>query len=151
MQKLLRAQRVTLPRRGGVELNCVEACEVDAPTGVQSVVWRLLSNREVSDAHVLTELIDWYRARREIEMFFNVLKNACRVETLQLSQTSGARATVNPARRHCGLACSVMDAVVTIQILREGYKTSVNEMRLTCIANYASHESASRDHATHAA
>jgi hypothetical protein len=82
----LRAQRVKLPGRGGVELSCIEACEVDAPTGVKPVVWRLLSNREVPDAHALTELIDWYRARWEIEMFFNVLKNACRVETLQLSQ-----------------------------------------------------------------
>jgi hypothetical protein len=30
------------------------------------------------------ELIDWYRARWEIEILFNVLKNGCRVEALQL-------------------------------------------------------------------
>lgn len=30
--------------------------------------------------------IDWYRARWEIELFFNVLKNGCKVEALQLSQ-----------------------------------------------------------------
>lgn len=33
----------------------------------------------------LRELIDWVRARREIEVFFNVLKNGCRVEALQLA------------------------------------------------------------------
>ena len=29
-------------------------------------------------------MIDWYRARWEIEMFFHVLKNGCRIEALQL-------------------------------------------------------------------
>jgi IS4 transposase len=32
-----------------------------------------------------TELIDWYRARWEIELFFHVPKNGCRVEALQLA------------------------------------------------------------------
>ena len=32
----------------------------------------------------VVELIDWYRARWEIEMLFNVLKNGCKVEELQL-------------------------------------------------------------------
>ncbi len=31
------------------------------------------------------EFIDWYRARWEINLFFHVLKNVCRVEALQLS------------------------------------------------------------------
>jgi hypothetical protein len=82
----LRSQRVTLPGRAGVTLTCVEAYEVDAPAGVKPVIWRLVTNREAGDAHALIELVDWYRARWEIEMFFNVLKNACRVEALQLSQ-----------------------------------------------------------------
>ena len=30
------------------------------------------------------EVIEWYRCRWEIETFFNVLKNGCRVEALQL-------------------------------------------------------------------
>jgi hypothetical protein len=49
-------------------------------------VWRLLSNREARDADAVIELIDWYRARWEIEMFFHVLKNGCKVEALQLAQ-----------------------------------------------------------------
>lgn len=32
-----------------------------------------------------TQLIDWYRARWEIEVYFNVLKNGCEVEQLQLA------------------------------------------------------------------
>ncbi|ANB71758.1 transposase (plasmid) [Paraburkholderia phytofirmans OLGA172] len=82
----LRSQRITLPGRVSVTLTCVEAYEVDAPAGVKPVIWRLVTNREAGDADALIELIDWYRARWEIEMFFNVLKNACRVEALQLSQ-----------------------------------------------------------------
>jgi hypothetical protein len=31
----------------------------------------------------VSELIDWYRARWEVEMLFNVLKNGCCVEELQ--------------------------------------------------------------------
>ena len=33
----------------------------------------------------VVELIDWYRARWEIELFFHVIKNGCRVKALQLS------------------------------------------------------------------
>ncbi|CAB3774741.1 transposase [Paraburkholderia humisilvae] len=44
-----------------------------------------MTNREAHDLDAVIELIDWYRARWEIEMFFHVLKNACKVEALQLS------------------------------------------------------------------
>ena len=36
--------------------------------------------REIATPEAVVELIDWYRARWEIEMLFDVLKNACRVE-----------------------------------------------------------------------
>jgi hypothetical protein len=45
----------------------------------------LLTNRHASSLDEVNELIDWYRARWEIEMLFDILKNACRVEALQLS------------------------------------------------------------------
>ena len=60
------------------------ACEYDAPPGVKPIEWRLLTNRDAADAAAVSELIDWYRARWEIEMLFNVLKNGCCVEELQL-------------------------------------------------------------------
>ncbi|MNS71761.1 Transposase for transposon Tn5 [compost metagenome] len=82
----LRAQRVKLPGRAGTALTCVVAQEIGAPAGVKPVVWRLLTNREAQDADAVIELIDWYRARWEIEMFFHVLKTGCKVEALQLSQ-----------------------------------------------------------------
>lgn len=76
----LRAQRVKLPGEAGPAVTCVVAQEIGAPAGVTLVVWRLLTNREAQDADAVIELIDWYRARWEIEMFFHVLKTGCKVQ-----------------------------------------------------------------------
>lgn len=85
----LRAQRVTLKTSADpaqrIEMTCLIATEVDAPVGVRPVVWRLLSNRPVHTLEQAAELIDWYRARWEIELLFLVLKEGCRVERLQLT------------------------------------------------------------------
>ena len=51
-----------------------------------------LTHREVSTSAQIIELIDWYRARWEIEMLFHVLKNGCRVEALQLALEAIERA-----------------------------------------------------------
>ena len=77
---------MTLPAGKGTNVlaTCVIAREIDAPDGVKPIEWRLLTNREAATPEAVVELIDWYRARREIEMLFDVLKNACRVEALQL-------------------------------------------------------------------
>jgi hypothetical protein len=70
---------------GRVSASCIIAREVGAPAGVKPLEWRLLSNREVANFEQACQLIDWYRARWEIELFFHVLKNGCRVEALQLA------------------------------------------------------------------
>lgn len=72
-------------RGGQVAVSCLVAREENAPVGVKRVEWRLLTNRPIETFEAVTELIDWYRARWEIELFFHVLKNGCRVEALQLS------------------------------------------------------------------
>ncbi|MBP0633731.1 IS4 family transposase, partial [Cupriavidus sp. AcVe19-1a] len=81
------AQRVELSdaARGVVSATCIVARELAPSPGVKPIEWRLLSNREVGDFEAAVQLIDWYRARWEIEMFFHVLKNGCRVEALQLA------------------------------------------------------------------
>ena len=89
VRQVLRAKRMRLDHGkhadGAVEMTCVVASEVDAPAGVKPVCWRLLTNREVTTSAQIIELIEWYRARWEIEMFFHVLKSGCRVEALQLA------------------------------------------------------------------
>jgi hypothetical protein len=52
------------------------------------VEWRLLTNRAAESLEAVVELIDWYRCRWEIETFFHVLKNGCRVEALQLGSVA---------------------------------------------------------------
>ena len=59
------------------------AKEAGVPAGVKPVEWRLLTNRTAQTLDDLVELIEWYRCRGEIEVFFNVLKNGCRVDALQ--------------------------------------------------------------------
>ena len=87
VRQRLRAKRVSLSdRRGGqLQVTCLIATEVNAPEGETPIEWRLLTNREVADFTAAAELVDWYRARWEIELLFLVLKQGCRVEALQLS------------------------------------------------------------------
>jgi len=51
------------------------------------VFWRLLTNRTIPTQEAAVELLDGYRARWEVELFFLVLKEGCRVERLQLGDT----------------------------------------------------------------
>jgi Transposase Tn5 dimerisation domain/Transposase DNA-binding len=94
VQQELRAQRVVLkaagadkadgPGRPAIEMTCVIASEVNVPVGAKPVIWRLLSNRAVQTLEQAAELVEWYRARWEIELLFLVLKEGCRVERLQI-------------------------------------------------------------------
>lgn len=90
----LRVQRVVLKAhddpRQHVEVSCLIASEVDAPQEAKPVVWRLLSNRAVDTLEQALELVQWYRARWEIELYFLVLKEGCRVERLQLGHIDRA-------------------------------------------------------------
>lgn len=68
-----------------ITVTALQAREIEAPEGVTPVQWRLLTNRSAGTLDAANELIDWYRARWEIEMFFDILKNGCKIEALQLS------------------------------------------------------------------
>jgi len=89
VEQEVRAQRVCLRHGQGesLEVTCLIASEINAPAGVKPVVWRLVTNRQAPTLQAAVELIDWYRARWEIELFFLVLKEGCRVEQLQLADT----------------------------------------------------------------
>lgn len=80
------ARQISLPdgQGGRMLVTCCIAKETEAPEGIKPVEWRLLTNRKAETFEAVVELIDWYRCRWEIETFFNVLKNGCRVEALQL-------------------------------------------------------------------
>ena len=82
----LRADSIELADGAGATLTvtCLLAQEIDPPAGAKPVVWRLLTNRTVQSLEQAVELVDWYRARWEIELFFLILKEGCRIEALQL-------------------------------------------------------------------
>lgn len=86
VRQQLRVRSITLPDGTGSQLpvTCLIAQETNAPAGVKSVEWRLLTNRSAESLDDLIELIEWYRCRWLIETFFHVMKNGCRVEALQL-------------------------------------------------------------------
>ena len=73
---------------------CIVAREVDPPAGAKPIEWRLLSNRAVDDLDAAAQLIDWYRARWEVELFFHVLKNG-----LPIRQRNASNATRWPFRK----------------------------------------------------
>ena len=81
VRQALRLKRVTV----GHGAMCLMASEVGAPAGAKPVCWRLLTNQHALTLEQARELIEGYRARWEIEMFFHVLKTGCRVEALQLA------------------------------------------------------------------
>ena len=69
-----------------LSVTCLMAKETAAPAGVKPVEWRRLTHRAAPTLDDLVELIEGYRCRGEIEIFFNVLKNGCRVEALPLGR-----------------------------------------------------------------
>jgi hypothetical protein len=83
----IRCSRIEVPdgADGTLPVSCLIAREIGPLADGSPLEWRLLTNREVADLDAAAQLIDWYRARWEVEIFFHVLKNGCRVEALQLS------------------------------------------------------------------
>ena len=83
-------QRTSIPdgqkgkQKGMLDITCLVAKEMNPPKGIKAIEWRLVTNREVSGLSEAVQLIDWYRCRWDIEVFFNILKNGCRIEALQL-------------------------------------------------------------------
>ena len=86
VRQTLHARPVDLPdgQGGMMTVTCLIARETGVPEGQKAVEWRLLTNRVVATLEEAAQLIDWYRCRWEIETLFHVLKNGCRVESLQL-------------------------------------------------------------------
>ncbi|EXI86506.1 MAG: Transposase for transposon Tn5 [Candidatus Accumulibacter regalis] len=96
VRQQLWARVVDLPhgKNQTIRATCVVAKEIDPPAGSRPVEWRLLTNRTAETLEEVAELIDWYRARWEIEILFHILKNACRIEALQLGTIKGLQRAI---------------------------------------------------------
>ncbi|MDS4059380.1 MAG: IS4 family transposase [Candidatus Contendobacter sp.] len=87
VRQTLYRQAATLPAHHGqpaATVTAILAREEHPPTGQPAIEWRLLANRAADTLEAVVELIDWYRKRWLIEIFFRILKTGCRVEALQL-------------------------------------------------------------------
>jgi hypothetical protein len=67
-----------------VTVTVILAREEHPPPGVQAIEWRLLTHRTADTLQQIVELIEWYRRRWRVEIFFRILQSGCRVEALQL-------------------------------------------------------------------
>lgn len=87
VRQRLCSKRVSIKdgENGMVEKSCMIVREVGAPKGIKPVEWRLQTNGLAETLEGVVGLIDWYRARWEIERLFNILKPGCRVQSLQLA------------------------------------------------------------------
>jgi hypothetical protein len=92
-----------------VEMYLVEVREIDAPAGVEPILWRLLTTHVVDEAAMAWQVIDWYRQRWTIEQFFRTLKQ----QGLQLedSQLESAGRLIKLTAIAARAACIVMQLV----------------------------------------
>lgn len=74
--------------RQSADLHVIYVKEHKPPQGVKRLEWMLLTNLTVEDFSQARTVIEWYRARWEIEVFFKVLKSGCQVEYLRLETPS---------------------------------------------------------------
>jgi hypothetical protein len=91
---VLRAGTINVPRPESVRekgvpdsvtLTMIELNEINAPEGVEPLLWRLLTTHTVNDAEMAWQIVDWYRMRWTIEQFFRILKQqGLRVEDSQI-------------------------------------------------------------------
>lgn len=87
VRQTLYREVVTLPAHHGqptVTVTAILAREEQPPAGQPAIEWRLLTNRTAETLEAVVELIDWYRRRWLVEIFFRIWKSGCRVEALQL-------------------------------------------------------------------
>jgi len=108
--------RITCPkayRKNGlletIELNLVEAREVDPPKGKEAIHWRLLTTHEVGNGEQANRIVQLYRLRWRIEQTFRSLKS----DGLALEDSQ----VTDPERMFNLAAIALAGAIVTMQLL----------------------------------
>lgn len=92
----IRAQRVRLkpPYRKAhtklseIEVNGVLVQEVNPPSDEEPIEWLLITSLPILAAEDVLQVVDYYRARWQIEVFFRIFKTGCQVERIQLETSS---------------------------------------------------------------
>lgn len=88
VHQTLRSMTIELPetrkRAHAITINVVIAHEENPPQGEESVSWTLLTTLPTKTIAEIKRVIDYYRTRWVIEVYFKVLKTGCAIEKLQL-------------------------------------------------------------------
>jgi hypothetical protein len=91
----IRVKELTLkaPYRKGkkledIKLKAVLAVEKNPPSDEDKIEWMLLTTLEINNIEDAIKVIDYYSCRWQIELFFRILKDGCKIEKLQLEELS---------------------------------------------------------------
>lgn len=71
-------------RYPSLDLTVIHASEVGVPSGRKPILWKLVTDLEVSNLNDAIEKIRWYSMRWKIEVFHKILKSGCRAEDAKL-------------------------------------------------------------------
>ena len=103
----LASQGSKLPEE--IEVSLVEVVEVDAPRGVEPILWRLLTTHAVETEAMAWRVIGWYRQRWIVEQFFRTLKQ--QGLKLEDSQLDNADRLIKLTAIAARAACTIMQMV----------------------------------------
>ena len=67
------------------QLQIIHAAELDPPDHRDPLLWKLITNLEVTSFGQAVQKLDWYARRWSIETFFKTLKTGCRIEDIRLT------------------------------------------------------------------
>ena len=67
-----------------LDLTVIHATEIEAPEGRKPILWKLVTDIEVTSLEEAVEKLRWYAMRWKIEVFHKVLKSGCRAEDAKL-------------------------------------------------------------------
>lgn len=71
-------------RYPALDLTVIHASEIGAPSGRKPILWKLVTDLEVSSLAAAVEKIRWYALRWKIEVCHKILKSGCRAEDAKL-------------------------------------------------------------------
>ena len=89
-----------------LELNFIEAREVDSPPNASPIVWRIVTTEPIETQAEVLNVIDIYRRRWLIEEFFKAIKSGCNFESHQLESVKRL------------LVALVLESTIAWQLLR---------------------------------
>lgn len=70
-----------------LDLTVIKVAEIGTPEGRKPIIWKLVTDIEVTSLEEAVEKLRWYAMRWKIEIFHKVLKSGCRAEDAKLRTT----------------------------------------------------------------